>query len=361
MLFFLKGLVVRFNMKDHKYFFYNLTLLTIFFTLIFNASFSLAAPYVLLESSSENNDFTFPRISIIEDHFYYNDYFFQGFSTPSKYWVVLLDSNYHELAREVVDESYTVIPFDVNLAYIQIGMGNAPIDTINFTGCNNDGICSPCLGETCYLFESFLTCPSDCPSGSNDSYCDLRNDGICDPDCDLVDADCSDCTACYYSYIEQVQSSCEDDFGGTICAVNEVCLNELIYADDSGSFCCKGKCVLLEKYLKDNFDNVSDSDAEKTNVDVKDISNGDDSIDSTSLNSPTSSLVLLLILVVLLLVLFTALFYYLQQSSHSKDTEKYLLEQIKNLKFRGYSNQMILKVLQEQGYDSKLITKVLNQ
>jgi putative hemolysin len=39
--------------------------------------------------------------------------------------------------------------------------------------------------------ENHKTCPQDCPSGGIDDYCDLKVDGICDPDCEEgKDRDC---------------------------------------------------------------------------------------------------------------------------------------------------------------------------
>jgi len=42
--------------------------------------------------------------------------------------------------------------------------------------CNNDRNCEKGI-------ENYKGCPSDCPSGSSDSYCDGLSDGACDPDC----------------------------------------------------------------------------------------------------------------------------------------------------------------------------------
>ncbi|MFH1597558.1 MAG: hypothetical protein ABIB97_00615 [Patescibacteria group bacterium] len=39
--------------------------------------------------------------------------------------------------------------------------------------------------------ENFRNCPADCPSGSDDSYCDMEKDGKCDPNCLMeLDKDC---------------------------------------------------------------------------------------------------------------------------------------------------------------------------
>jgi hypothetical protein len=51
--------------------------------------------------------------------------------------------------------------------------------------CNNDKNCEKGI-------ENYKNCPSDCPSGSSDSFCDGLSDGVCDPDCEKEqDADCS--------------------------------------------------------------------------------------------------------------------------------------------------------------------------
>jgi len=46
-----------------------------------------------------------------------------------------------------------------------------------------------CGDGKCGFPETFKTCPSDCPSGSRDEYCDGVKDGKCDPDC-TGDPDC---------------------------------------------------------------------------------------------------------------------------------------------------------------------------
>jgi putative hemolysin len=50
-----------------------------------------------------------------------------------------------------------------------------------------------CGDGTCGIPENYETCPEDCPSGSQDGYCDGIEDGICDPDCESgLDPDCGE-------------------------------------------------------------------------------------------------------------------------------------------------------------------------
>lgn len=48
-----------------------------------------------------------------------------------------------------------------------------------------------CGDNACSDPENYLTCPEDCPSGSDDGYCDGIKDNKCDPDCEKnKDPDC---------------------------------------------------------------------------------------------------------------------------------------------------------------------------
>lgn len=48
-----------------------------------------------------------------------------------------------------------------------------------------------CGNGRCDPDEDYFLCPSECPSGASDRYCDGAEDGICDPDCsEDEDPDC---------------------------------------------------------------------------------------------------------------------------------------------------------------------------
>ena len=109
--------------------------------------------------------------------------------------------------------------------------------------CNNDGTCQPCFEGLCSNIENHLTCPSDCPSGGSDNYCDLKLDGICDSDCSDYDFDCDECmdNICLYDGMELQSISCSA-MGGNVCSAREICSGYETYADDVGMNCCIGEC-----------------------------------------------------------------------------------------------------------------------
>jgi len=47
-----------------------------------------------------------------------------------------------------------------------------------------------CGNGICEDSESYKLCPEDCMSGVKDYYCDMVEDGRCDPDCTQGDVDC---------------------------------------------------------------------------------------------------------------------------------------------------------------------------
>ena len=76
------------------------------------------------------------------------------------------------------------VEYDSSWRFLEIYRGDFRIffkDLVSL--CNEDSICN--------LQESWISCPQDCSSGSEDGWCDRVRDGTCDPDCaEGVDSDC---------------------------------------------------------------------------------------------------------------------------------------------------------------------------
>lgn len=72
---------------------------------------------------------------------------------------------------------------NVEYKYLKIYKDEREIFSTEFSLCNLNGICEE--------YESYLSCPTDCPLNKKDGVCIKEKDGVCDPDCLLgIDLDC---------------------------------------------------------------------------------------------------------------------------------------------------------------------------
>jgi hypothetical protein len=172
--------------------------------------------------------------------------------------------------------------YDKNIANIRVlsGTGTTLFEK-PLTFCNNDGQCAPCTDTGCTTAENYLTC-SDCPSGYFDRLCDLKRDGICDPDCSQMDGDCSACTDTY-CFFDDVQDFTCDAFDGEVCEAGEDCVGgEFMHTEDEDpeSCCAGGICRNVGEYietmsrvLEDPENAITPSGARASDVLAKGISN----------------------------------------------------------------------------------------
>lgn len=100
-----------------------------------------------------------------------------------------------------------------------------------------------CSDGFCNIGETYKTCKTDCPSGSEDGYCDMVNDGICDNDC----------------IVQQIPAS---DIDCPYCG-DGICKNEENYKN------CQADCP---SGFKDNYcDGISDGRCDSDCTEGKDI------------------------------------------------------------------------------------------
>lgn len=195
-------------------------------------------------------------IKVIRDNYYYKNYggyaagLAEDYDTIEDedypYIVDVLDSD-----GEILSSSNTLTK-TVSVSFIEGISGIKVYDTydgilslveeeeINF--CNSNGVCEACNKGYCRVMENSASC-NDCGSGSKDFYCDLKKDGICDPDCNGIDMDCLGCTEekCYYEDSIDQGNMC-GSFGEELCSTFEECAGTVTYADEKG-YCCDGNCV----------------------------------------------------------------------------------------------------------------------
>ncbi|MEM5870937.1 MAG: hypothetical protein QXX04_01060 [Candidatus Aenigmatarchaeota archaeon] len=123
------------------------------------------------------------------------------FTIPGNYKLQILDKNkkvinettfqpvFYILTDPPIETDFAVIHvrflYDKNIEYryLKIYKDEREIFSKEFSLCNYNKICDE--------YESYLSCPSDCPLDSRDGVCIKDRDGICDPDClPGIDPDC---------------------------------------------------------------------------------------------------------------------------------------------------------------------------
>jgi hypothetical protein len=171
------------------------------------------------------------------------------YGDEAKNTVQLLDTSNEIIYQDILTLKW-LAQYDNKIAKIRVlsESGEIILET-PMSFCNGNGLCEPCSETGCVLAESTLTC-NDCRTGTQDNFCDLKRDEICDPDCFGVDGDCSFCDErCYY---EEMQNFSCAALGGKICGFREECAGGyLTYSEDSQHSCCiEGKCRNLGEYAE---------------------------------------------------------------------------------------------------------------
>src|SRR3989338_4359874 len=202
--------------------------------------------YILF--SFDDKTYSIKQISIIRDNQYYfhtkaSVYFGEqdDYDENSHYSYKLLDEN-----QEVIDKKENIMPLvrievnkDINykdINYIVVYKNNDVVLSKDISFCNENFKCEPCVGNNCDVMENYLTCPEDCKSGSEDYYCDLAEDKVCDSDCSNIDKDCKGCDEklCYYDNLDYY---CMYTFNGVKCTKDQTCKGNSVELEDE-TFCC---------------------------------------------------------------------------------------------------------------------------
>ncbi|HII72086.1 TPA: hypothetical protein HA265_05000, partial [Candidatus Woesearchaeota archaeon] len=294
----------------------------------------------------------------------------------------------------------TSIPFSPDISAIRIydeqefiarQAAATPVFEAVFSMCNKNGVCDSCYGLDCETIENFVTCPSDCPSGSNDSYCDLKRDKVCDPDCPGMDGDCDGCGEfCTFD-----DATC-DSLGGTLCLGDALCeggrmafglMEDGVPVDD----CCieGGKCQ-VEGFIDES--TLTEEDLEFLDADIDADMPGAESItedgdtpgapmtygemqeDSERIPLTPEDLIMeeegpdilanAIVIVVLLLVLAILMIIVRSKSPagvHSEKTIGFVRNEISALYAKGLDRDQIRQALIGKGYPKDLIDREIDR
>ena len=196
------------------------------------------------------------RMLVVEDDFYHEHLLYEDILGQSQYDIRFEDGEgYPWVYTNLMDYKTIVNYLDLRrVVKLKILDDEEMIYEQVLSFCNNNGVCEPCKEMGCIVAENSWTC-SDCTTGSGDDYCDLIKDDICDPDCHNEDSDCAGCEPyCYYD--DMPRPSFCSDFGGDICADDEICQGDALSVDtldaDGGRDCCIGDAECMPKKQHDD-------------------------------------------------------------------------------------------------------------
>ncbi len=228
------------------------------------SAYAEALIYLHIENS------TLKEIGVIDNNLYYLEESYrsayvgeQDFYDENAVYTIETYDKFNSLVYNEHDAvSKTAFSFDEKIRTIKIYENSNLIITKEVNFCNRNNKCEPCnYGrdnknnsklESCTNFETSLTCPNDCDTGSDDNYCDLAKDGICDLDCEGHDMDCGSCSdpesdkVCYYDTQEYI---CMYEYKGVSCNHGQKCAQEdanSVVTMNDGTLCCVDSYCISE-------------------------------------------------------------------------------------------------------------------
>ncbi len=204
---------------------------------------SFASSIDLLLQTYESDNLEILSIMPITKNNYYLSYY-DNYTEDTGY-MFRFKNNEDVLEIYPNNKIYTLIDYNIisDFNILQVLKDDEIISkhTLNF--CNDNGICEPCKGPDCETQENELVC-GDCEKSSQDLYCNIEQDGICDPDCVAYEYEQQgEYEECYEEKLMII--SCSDYFGKT-CAEDQVCNGTELAINETQELCCLGECVYSE-------------------------------------------------------------------------------------------------------------------
>jgi hypothetical protein len=262
--------------------------------------------------------------------------------------------------------------FDEDKGTVKIYKNSNLIITQELSFCNHNKKCESCNSDasTCANFESSITCPDDCATGSDDNYCDLAKDGICDPDCEGHDMDCSSCSdpesdnVCYYNTEE---FRCMYEYIGVSCNLSQVCAGqdaESITMDD-GTLCCVDSYCVSKEIKKEQT-----APWQNNEKDIEKYVELEKGVEEEVITEPAEdittygSYLLVFVAIAIIIGVFALLrFWKMKHNSNYKEvkykSDDKIYPEVTKLHLQGMNYSRIKQQMIRKGYDEKEIDKAI--
>lgn len=332
----------------------------LFSIVIFLSPVVSAAPQLLISIDNENN---LEDFQVIADNDYYGGKYYPLLTeeygeeiliSPEKFhYRVILDNIEISKLNERFALGFSPKTATMEIFDDKIFDNNKAIITKQLSFCNNNNICEPCEDSECNLMESSLTC-NDCKSGSADFICDLVYDGICDPDCENKDKDCSSCKEkaneeannCY-AYAEETE--CLEEYSGETCFFGKSCAEGDGIAIKNTLCCPNSYCItsFFSMNEKKEIEKIKEKQDEEKEIKF---------MNQVATNQQQSFTIYLVFIIILIITIILLSIYFIRKMYRSK----MLVIEIQRLKNR-YSYAEIKTYLEKQGYKKEDIDLAIQQ
>ncbi len=200
------------------------------------------AQQLLIRTTDVDGPLKVLGLEVIENNSYYRDYYLNEPRDLINYSFLFLNENNVTIYDTGAQfSSYTLLDYDKLKGATKIALrSNATLFESNLSFCNNNSVCESCVDDNCRNYENELSC-NDCSSSSNDGFCNINNDGICDPDC----------VSGYVYEGENISEGCFEEvylnsdcgnYYAIECNATQICSRGEFYLDTSEKTCCDGMC-----------------------------------------------------------------------------------------------------------------------
>lgn len=313
----------------------------------------LAVQEPLIIIKIEDNKVVMANIIEKNDYYvaHYQD-FFEAIEEQDAYYRLKLYAKNKLLVDAAPFPELLIYEFNPSTTKIQIinEKNNLIIFEKEINVCNYNNICEPSRpkGAMSSNYESSLLC-SDCKKSSNDNFCEIIHDGVCDPDCNGLEYECDERISQSDGLLDNTEFKCSSQFNGELCKENQECLTESIMLNNK--VCCLALCS--EKFmLKEELEKLNQEDGKRV-IEAEQVYVGKLKKQETANTMPMTTIITVISLITIISLI---TFLFIKKNYINKKMFAEVNELINN-----YNYGQIRKLLRKKGYNESQVEKAINQ
>ncbi|MBT3405925.1 hypothetical protein HN419_02035 [Candidatus Woesearchaeota archaeon] len=164
----------------------------ILFLLLISSAFAFSGELYSVFFFNDEFGLVLEEVYVVPDTEDYLSFLLEDMESSDNLTLSFFDNNNTELYSVPMSKTKTFFRFDrlpQDSVKMRVFKDTNPQFEHDLSFCNHNGVCEGCFDLMCENAETYLVC-EDCKSGTDDGFCDLAKDGVCDPNCKYGDEDC---------------------------------------------------------------------------------------------------------------------------------------------------------------------------